>query len=232
LRCQRRISSVNCASACAHADGRRLVRAGLGEHHALGAIAGCLAQVVQVRHRDRAQARKARVTEQIALALQHARCCRPRQRAQGAVHLGQQCDVSVRVAPREGMRRRTAALHQRLPRHPARHQPHHLRAAVAAEPSQVRQHHPAVGATQRPVVQPSQHRRNPPVAPLVVLGDAKLQRLGSLQNMPYLLHGAHLRFVHVDHHRLDDRRASAGELLSAALPPSQPPAQAHSSLES
>ena len=29
----------------------------------------------------------------------------------------------------------------------------------------------------------------------------------SLQHLPYLLRGAHLRFVHVDHHHFDDRRA-------------------------
>jgi hypothetical protein len=51
----------------AGADGDRLCGARLGRHHALRAVALAGAQVVQVRHRDRAQARKARIAEDIAL---------------------------------------------------------------------------------------------------------------------------------------------------------------------
>ncbi len=217
----------------AHADARRrLAAARLGQHHALLAVAGTIAQVVQVPHRDRAQASEARVGEDIALAPQHAHRGRPRQRSHGPVHLGQQRDVSARVAPREGMLGGAVVLRQRLASHPARHQPRHLCAAVAAQALHVGQHRPSIRAPQHAVVQPPQHRLDPSAAALVVLGGAKPQRLRSLQHLPHLLHGAHLHLVHVDHHRFDDRRTAPAGCPSAIQPPLPGPVQAQSSLES
>jgi hypothetical protein len=60
----------------AHANRRRLGPSRLAQHDALGAVAGAVAQVVQVPHRDRAEPPEARIAEDIALAAQHAGCRR------------------------------------------------------------------------------------------------------------------------------------------------------------
>ena len=188
----------------AHADGRRLGAARLAHQHTLLAIAAACAQVVQVRHRDRAQASKARVAKDVALAAQHAGGGGPGQRAHDAVHRSQQRDVSSRVAPGKGVRGCAVVLHQRLARHPARNQPRDLRAAVAAETLQVGQYRAFVGAPQLAVAQAPQHGFDPAVAALAILRRAKLQLLRSRQHLAHLMHRAHLRFVHVDHHPFDD----------------------------
>ena len=192
----------------AHADRGGLGGAGLGQHHALRAVGRAVAQVVQVAHRDRAQAFEARVAEDIALASQDAGRGRARHRVHGPIDIGQQRHVGGRVAPRKGVLRRAVALDQGLTRQPTRHQPLDLRAAVAAQALQVRQHHPSVGALEATVLKPPQHQGDPGVAPLVVLGPAELQGLRAAHHLSHLLQGAHLRFVHVDHHPFDDRLAS------------------------
>ena len=53
------------------------------------AVAGAGAQVVQVPHRDRADPLEACIAEDIALAAQHTRRGRTRQRAHGALDLGE-----------------------------------------------------------------------------------------------------------------------------------------------
>jgi ABC-type ATPase involved in cell division len=95
---------------------------------------------------------------------------------------------------------RAVVLHQRFAGHPARHQPRQLGAAVAAQTLQVGQYRAFVGPPQLAVAQAPQHRLDPAVASFVILRCAKLQLLRALQHLPHLLHGAHLRFVHVDHH--------------------------------
>ena len=47
--------------------------------------------------------------------------------------------------------------------------------------------------------EPLQHFTDPPIPALIVRGGAELQRLRAAQDLPNLRHGAHLRFVHVDH---------------------------------
>ncbi|MBE7427035.1 MAG: hypothetical protein IT503_00090 [Burkholderiaceae bacterium] len=106
-----------------------------------------------------------------------------------------------------------------------------LRAAVATQPLHVRQHRSPIRTPQLTVLQPPQHRIDPPVAALIVLGSPKLQRLGPLQHLPHLFHGAHLRLVHIDHHRFDDRHAAPAAARKPLNRPSQA-VQAHSSLES
>jgi len=57
-----------------------------------------------------------------------------------------------------------------------------------------------VGPLQLAVAQPPQHRLDPAVASFVILRRPKRQHLRAFQHLPHLLHGAHLRFVHLDHH--------------------------------
>lgn len=216
----------------AHADGRGLGGPGLGQHHALSPIGRAVAQVVQVPNRDRAQALESRVAEDIALAAQHAGRGRARHRAHGTIDLGQQRHISTRVAPRKGVRRRAVILDQALAGVPARDQPRDLGAAVATQPLQIAQHRPAMRARQLAVIEAPQHGFDPRVAPLVILGLPELQRLGPLQHLPNLFQGPNLGFVHVDHHRLDDRLAALTRCPSAAKPPRPDLLQAHISLES
>ena len=204
----------------AHADRSGLVAACLGHEHTLLAIAAAGAQVVQVRHRDRAQASKARIAKDIALAAQHARRGGPGQRAHGAIDFGQQRHVGARVAPGKGVFGGAVVLHQGLARHPAGNQPCELGAAIAAQALQVGQYRAFVGSPQLAVAQAPQHGFDPVVAALVVvLRGAKLQLLRSRQHLAHLIHRAHLRFVHVDHHPFDDRYALLAGCPSAATSP-------------
>ena len=189
-----------------------------GCHHALRAEALAGAQVVQVHHRDRAQARKARIAENSALPAQHAHRGRAGQRVHGLIHLGQQDHVGGRVAAREGLRRRTVLLDQRLACRPATHQPRDLRTAVAAEPLHVPEQRTAVGPPQAAVGKAPQDRVDPTVAPDFVIRRPKLQRLRPLQNLAHLLQGPNLRLVHVDHHAFNDRRACPADCPSASYP--------------
>jgi hypothetical protein len=169
------------------------------------AVARAVAQVVQVPDRDVAQSLEAWGLEHVALAAQHAGRGGSGQRSHGPVHLGQQRHVSGRVVPRKGVLGPAVVLHQRLGRHPAGHQPRHLRAAVAAEVLQVGQHRALVRTGELAVAKPAQHLLDPAVASLVILGPPELQRLGPGHDLAHLLERAHLCFIHVDHHRFDDR---------------------------
>jgi hypothetical protein len=189
----------------AHADVHTPRRPRLGQHHALRPVRCAVAQVVQMPHGDVAQALESSVLEHVALAAQHAGRGGPRQCAHGPVYLGQQRHVSSRIAPRKRVLRAAVVLHQRLAIHPPRHQPRHLRSAVAAQVLQVRQHRAFVGSAQLPVAEAAQHLLDPAIPPLVILGPPELQRLRAGHHLPHLLHRAHLRLVHVDHHRFDDR---------------------------
>ncbi len=189
----------------AHADVHAPGRPGLGQQYALRPVWWAVAQVVQVPDGDVAQTLEAGDLEHVALAAQHAGRGGPGQRAHGPVHLGQQRHVGGRITPRKGVLGAAVVLHQRLAIRPARNQPRHLRAAVAAQVLQVAQHRPLVGATQSPVLEAAQHLLDPAVPPLVVLGPPKLQRLRACHHLAHLLQRAYLRLVHVDHHRFDDQ---------------------------
>uniref|UniRef100_E6PKS1 Uncharacterized protein n=1 Tax=mine drainage metagenome TaxID=410659 RepID=E6PKS1_9ZZZZ len=61
----------------AYSDGGGTIAAGLGHHHTLLAVAVAVAQVVQVRHRDRAQALEPGIAKDIPLAARGIllKCC-------------------------------------------------------------------------------------------------------------------------------------------------------------
>ena len=216
----------------AHADGRGPGGPGLGQHHALGPVGRAVAQVVQVRNGDRTQTLEARVAEHITLATQHAGRGRARHRVHGPIDIDQQRHVGAGVAPCEGVLGCAVLLDEPLAAVPARDQSRDLGAAVAAQPLQIGQHRPAMRARQPAVIEAPQHRFDPRVAPLVILGPPKLQRLGSRQHLAHLLQGPNLGFVHVDHHPLDDRLAASAGCPSAQHPPPPNRLQAHSSVES
>ncbi len=186
-------------------------------------------RVVQVPHRQRAQALEARVIEDVALAPQRARRGRHRQRTHRTVPLGQQRHVGRRGTPLERMRGGAVPLGQRLlPGHPARHQACHLRAAVAAQALQVDQHHASVATPQRSVVQTLQHGADPCVPACVVLRGPELQGLRAQQPLAHLLHGAHLCLVHVDHHhQMIDARGMRAAHQPANRRPCHPPPGSH-----
>ncbi len=235
------VDAVDADEAWAALGGGRLAHTDLGVlrglrfalHHTLVAVARAVAQVVHVPHRELGQPHEARVAEDIALAAQHAGRGRTRQRAHGAVHIGQQRHVRRRVQAGKRPTRRAVVLHQRLAGGPARNQSRDLGAAVAAQALHVGQHHTTLAALEPAVIEAPQHGLDPGVALLViVLGPLKFQRLRARQHLPRLLHGAHLRFVHVDHHPFDDRCAAPPGCPSASQRRLQTPFQAHSSLES
>jgi hypothetical protein len=103
----------------AHADLGVLGGLGLGLHHTLVAVARAVAQVVQMTHRDRAQPSESIITEDVALAAQHAGRGRARQLAHGAVHVDQQRHVGRCVQAGKRQTRRPVVLHQRLASVPA-----------------------------------------------------------------------------------------------------------------
>src|SRR5271170_4979958 len=101
------------------ADCPRLRRSGLCLHDAPVAVSSAVAQVVEVPHRERAQPLEARIAEDVALAAQHAGRGRSRERAQGAVYLGQQRHIKGRIAPCKSVFGGAVLLDQWLARHPA-----------------------------------------------------------------------------------------------------------------
>jgi hypothetical protein len=144
-----------------HADARRLVAARLGQHHALLAVAGAVAKVVQVPHRDRAQGSEARVAKDVALAARARAVAGP-----DSVPMARSTSASsATTAAVSAVQRHARALGSSSPAvclHPTRHQPRHLCAAVAAQALQVGQHRPSVRMPQLAVAQPPQHRLDPP----------------------------------------------------------------------
>jgi len=216
----------------AHADLGVLAGLGLGQQDALVAVARAVAQVVQVAHRDRAQPSESLIAEDIALAAQHAGRGRARQRAHGAVHIDQQRHVRGRVQAGKRATGRAVVLDQRLAGIPARDQPRDLGSAVAAQALQVRQHGAAVGARQPGVVKALENGLDPGIAVRVASRRLELHHLRARQHLTHLLQRAHLGFVHVDHHRFDDRRAPSAGCLPATQSTTSGGPQAHSSVES
>src|SRR5208282_5827932 len=119
------------------------------------------------------------------------------------------------------------------------HQPGQLRPAKAAGGAQVAQHPSALGPLEPVVAKTPQHLGYVLVARRIVTLWLELDRERPAQERPYLIQRADLRFVHVDHHPIDDRPTPAthkrrpNHPLQAhtSLESREPPVQAHTSLD-
>ncbi|ABE42309.1 hypothetical protein [Polaromonas sp. JS666] len=191
-------------------------RTGLGQAHALALVGLAAAQVVQVRHRQAGQALEAAVAMR-QCPLEQVHGGRARQRAVGAVHLGQQQGISRGVAPRKHMSRAAVALVQALAVQHACQQPGELGARVAAGVPQIAQHHAFIGPIQAGIAQELGHRDDVGVARLIAVGHAKAHLQCAGQEGLKLGGCLQTGFVHVDHHAKNDRP--------------NPAAQAHTSLD-
>ena len=112
--------------------------------HAPLPIPSVLAQVVQVRHRERRQALIVRLPELVILPLQNASGRRPAQRFVRLIHRRQQFDIRARVTLRKPMTTIAALLHLPVLAEPP-HQPVHLRTTQTRHLDQVPQEQPAHG---------------------------------------------------------------------------------------
>ncbi len=199
----------------------------LGQAHPQGTIPGALAQVVQVRDRQRGQALVAGIAIHVVGALQQVSNGRAAHVLIGAIHLHQQRDIAGGVLAGKGRPRSRVALGQghrgQAVGVPAGDQPGQLWAAVAADVAQIGQQHATLAFVAPGIVEAPQDAADVRVALGVPAVGRKFDLGAGAEKFLDLPDCAEPRLVHVDHHPCDDQP------VPSAHPPL--PAQAHFSLE-
>jgi len=118
---------------------------------------------------------------------------------------GQQRDILGAKAPGKALGGAAIALVQRLAPARAAQQARELGTRVTAGAQQIGAHHPFVSAPQAGIVHALEHGADEGVTLRILATGLELHLGAALQKAAQLRNAPEFRFVHVDHHDLDDR---------------------------
>ena len=173
-----------------------------------GLVAGKVAQVVQVRNGQGGEPLVAGIAKQAIGALQEHFGGWPGECAMQRIGLSKQGHVSAGEPAGKTLRWGAIALDQTRAVEKSAHQPGELLSRVARGPFDIAQHRAFVVPAKPSIGKAIEHRGDETVALGIAADALKFDFECAIEKGAQLRHRFEPRFVHVDHHRRDDRSKS------------------------